>query len=81
MMQNQLDLGDFETAGRRYAVRQLGRPDQDAVLEVYRECEDFLASIQKGGSPRSDGPHGLQIVRALEAAQTSIRKGGQWVPV
>jgi predicted dehydrogenase len=36
------------------------------------ECEEFVASIAEGRSPRSDGASGLRVVRVLEQLQDSL---------
>jgi predicted dehydrogenase len=40
------------------------------------ECQHFLQSIQQGKTPQSDGRVGLKVVRVLEAAERSLRRGG-----
>ncbi|MGH7164752.1 MAG: Gfo/Idh/MocA family protein [Nitrospiraceae bacterium] len=43
------------------------------------ECQHFLQCVRTGAVPRSDGAHGLQVIRVLAAAQTSLERDG--VPV
>lgn len=43
------------------------------------ECQHFLDCIRSGAAPRSHGVHGLQVIRVLAAAQTSLERDG--VPV
>jgi predicted dehydrogenase len=43
------------------------------------ECAHFIRAVMTGTAPRTDGQHGLEVVRVLEAAQQSLRAGG--VPV
>lgn len=43
------------------------------------ECQHFLDCIRNSGTPRSDGRQGLQVIRILAAAQTSLELDG--VPV
>jgi predicted dehydrogenase len=38
---------------------------------------EFLDSIRKRRPPLTDGQAGLRVVRLLEAAQQSIKAGGQ----
>jgi len=45
------------------------------------ECAHFVECLEKKSRPRSDGLSGLEVVRALEAAQTSLEKGGLWTKV
>lgn len=42
-------------------------------------CQHFLACIQKGETPRSDGYDGLRVLRVLEAAQRSLSQSGKAV--
>jgi predicted dehydrogenase len=43
------------------------------------ECQHFLDCIQQGRRPLADGQEGLEVLRVLEAAQTSLKNQG--VPV
>jgi len=43
------------------------------------ECQEFLDCVRTGATPRSDGSHGLQVIRVLAAAQKSLDLDG--VPV
>ncbi|TLY25478.1 MAG: Gfo/Idh/MocA family oxidoreductase [Nitrospirae bacterium] len=45
------------------------------------ECQHFLDCSRNGATPRSDGVHGLQVVRVLAAAQKSLEMDGAPVPV
>lgn len=45
------------------------------------ECQHFLDCIRTGAKPRSDGRHGLQVIRVLAAAQKSLDLDGVPVPV
>jgi predicted dehydrogenase len=47
---------------------------QEEPLKI--ECQHFLDCIRDGTSPVSDGEQGRQLVRVLEAASTSLRRGG-----
>lgn len=40
------------------------------------ECAHFLDCIDSGARPRSDGRNGRDVVRILEAASESLRRGG-----
>jgi predicted dehydrogenase len=42
---------------------------------------EFLDSIRAARRPLTDGEAGLRVVRLLEAAQQSIKNGGQRVKV
>jgi predicted dehydrogenase len=40
------------------------------------ECQHFLDCIRDGATPLTDGSHGLELVRILEASSESLRRGG-----
>jgi predicted dehydrogenase len=40
------------------------------------ECAEFIRCATTGSAPRTDGTHGLEVVRILEAAQRSLRADG-----
>jgi len=40
------------------------------------ECQHFLDCIRSGDTPLTSGPHGLEVVRILEAASASLRQSG-----
>lgn len=43
------------------------------------ECQHFLDSIRNGTPPLTDGRKGLELVRILEAASDSLKRGGALV--
>jgi predicted dehydrogenase len=43
--------------------------------------DDFLGSIRRGGAPLSDGGFSLKVLAVLEAAERSLRAGGQKIPI
>lgn len=45
------------------------------------ECLHFIECIQEGRTPRTDGYNGLRVVQIIEAAQESLRHGGQLVAI
>jgi predicted dehydrogenase len=45
------------------------------------ECAHFIHAVMTGTAPRTDGQHGLDVVRVLEAAQQSLRSGGVPMPL
>ena len=52
---------------------------QEEPLKI--ECQHFLDCIRDGSKPLSDGEQGRQLVTVLEAATTSLRRGGSAVAV
>ncbi len=41
------------------------------------EMAHFIDCIENGARPKSDGMSGLRVVRALEAAEESMKNGGE----
>ena len=60
-----------------YRVGDMHAPHIDKTEPLTRVCGDFLDAIENGTRPLTDGEAGLEVVRILEAAQQSIRKGGE----
>lgn len=57
-----------------------GAPDRTVTLAdaepMRRELEHFLECVVSRQRPRTDGRNGLQVLRALQAAQSSLEGGG-----
>lgn len=45
------------------------------------ECQHFLDCIQQGKAPMTDGQQGVELVRILEAASESLKRGGAQVDI
>ncbi|MBI3979516.1 MAG: Gfo/Idh/MocA family oxidoreductase [Chloroflexi bacterium] len=45
------------------------------------ECQHFLDCVVRGEQPRTSGLDGLRVVQAIQAAEASLRRGGEMVPV
>jgi UDP-2-acetamido-3-amino-2,3-dideoxy-glucuronate N-acetyltransferase len=43
------------------------------------ECQHFLECVEQRQQPRTNGQDGLRVVKALEAANFSLRRNG--IPV
>lgn len=54
-------------------------PAVEPAEPLRREVEHFLTCIRDGGVPVSDGRIGAEVVRILEAVDTSRRQAGRWV--
>lgn len=52
--------------------------EQDEPLK--RECLHFLDCIANGQRPVTDGSEGLQVLKVLNVAQSSLNKGGRQLP-
>lgn len=56
-------------------------PWLDSTEPLKNECKAFIDSTRGESSPLTDGAHGLQVVRVLEAASKSLKDGGLTVSV
>lgn len=65
----------------QYRLGDMYAPAIDPGEALKREVQDFIACIQHGKRPITDGQAGLRVVSILAAAQESIRTGGQRVYV
>jgi predicted dehydrogenase len=73
-------LGDYGSFAEFQLLLRAGDvliPRVEFIEPLKRECQDFVDCIRTGATPRADGLQGLQVVRALEAAQKSMRDGGR----
>lgn len=52
-------------------------PKIDLSEPLRNECIHFIECIETGQQPLTDGRNGWQVVRVLEAAQRSLKSGGQ----
>src|SRR5437763_10285988 len=60
-----------------YRTGDVWAPKLDSTEALRYVVAEFLDSIREGRKPLTDGYAGLRIVRILEAAQQSIKNGGQ----
>jgi predicted dehydrogenase len=65
----------------QYRNGDMYAPAIDNSEALGREVRHFLYCIRQGKKPLTDGRAGLDIVRILAAAQESIRKDGQRIPL
>jgi predicted dehydrogenase len=56
-------------------------PRIDAAEPLGLELADFAHAVRTGAEPRSSAQLGLEIVQAIEAAEESMRRGGEPVSV
>lgn len=61
------------------AEHKLGGIDAEEPLAL--AVGDFLQSIRQGRAPLSDGNFSLKVLGVLEAAEKSLRSGGEKIPV
>ncbi len=79
-----VDYKDPETFGEyqlSYRSGDVISPRLDTYEPLRKEMEHFLECCENGLQPRTDGWNGLRVVRALEAAEKSMRNGGVVVDV
>ncbi len=62
-----------------YRIGDIVSPRVHVTEPLHQECLHFIECILKNEKPRTDGESGLQVVRVLEAANQSIKRGG--IPV
>jgi predicted dehydrogenase len=60
-----------------YRTGDVWAPKLDSTEALRHVVAEFLNSIREGRRPLTDGQAGLRVVRLLEAAQKSIKNGGQ----
>jgi predicted dehydrogenase len=64
-----------------YRTGDVWAPKLDATEALHYVVAEFIDSIRGRRHPMTDGESGLRVVRLLEAAQTSIKCGGQFVEI
>ena len=74
-------LEGFYDALVQYRNGDMYAPAIDNSEALGREVRHFLFCIRQGKTPLTDGRAGLCVVRILAAAQESIRKDGQRIPL
>ncbi|NJD54791.1 MAG: Gfo/Idh/MocA family oxidoreductase [Nitrospirae bacterium] len=60
----------------QYRIGDMHAPAHDNREALSTEIEHFVSCIKNGGTPITDGEAGLRVVRILEAADRSLKKGG-----
>jgi predicted dehydrogenase len=71
-------FGEFQLS---YRYGDITIPFLPSTEPLRLECEHFLECIATGRTPLTDGRHGLQVVRALESAQASLRDSSAALPL
>lgn len=61
-----------------YRTGDVWAPKLDATEALHHVVAEFLDSIRSRRRPLTDGEAGLRVVRILEAAQQSIKEGGNF---
>jgi predicted dehydrogenase len=76
---NGVTIKDPETFGEyqlSYRTGDITSPRIDTYEPLSAEMSHFLDCIENGTTPHSDGVHGLEVVKLLEAAEQSVKLGG-----
>jgi predicted dehydrogenase len=71
-------FADFQYS---YRYGDIHSPRIEDYEPLKKECEHFVACIQKGICPLTDGHSGLRVVSILEAACKSLKYSGRAIPV
>lgn len=75
-------LGEYDSFAKFQLIHRAGDlvvPRVNFVEPLKVESEHFVECVRDGKRPRTDGRHGLSVVRILEAAQRSLKAGGRSV--
>jgi predicted dehydrogenase len=59
-----------------YRTGDIVSPHLPAAEPLFREIEDFCAAVDTGGAPRSSAALGLEVIRMIEAVDTSLALNG-----
>jgi predicted dehydrogenase len=72
---------DYNTYGEYLSLRtgDIIIPKLESIEPLQAECQHFLDCVRQRKRPRSDGLDGLRVLKVLDAAQRSLKRGG--VPV
>ncbi len=73
-------LGKFDNFGKFQLIHRAGDlliPKLDFTEPLRLECEHFIQSIVEGGQPKTNGQHGLDVVKILAAARASMEQNGK----
>jgi predicted dehydrogenase len=71
-------FADFQFS---YRYGDIHSPRIEDYEPLRKECDHFLACIEKGACPLSDGYSGLRVVSILEAASKSLKLSGKSVQI
>jgi predicted dehydrogenase len=75
------DPQTFGEYGMTYRTGDIVSPQIEAAEPIQRELIDFCEAILTGRTPRSSAELGLEVVRTIEAVDTSLASGGARVPL
>lgn len=69
---------DYNTYGEYLSLRtgDIVIPKLENIEPLKAECQHFLDCVRERRKPRSDGLDGLRVLRVLDAASESLKRGG-----
>jgi predicted dehydrogenase len=78
-----LEPGTYVSYGDSLGIRSgdIWIPKVEMQEPLRLECLHFLSCVKHRTRPLTDGRHGIQVVRVLECAQTSLQRSGAPVAV
>lgn len=74
---------DYDTFGEYISLRfgDIYIPKVDGGEPLRTECQHFVDCVENRTTPISDGLDGLKVLQILDAAERSIKNGGNSVPI
>jgi predicted dehydrogenase len=60
---------------------EIFNPKIDEVEPLKTECQHFINCIKERKQPKTDGQNGIDVVEVLEAAEKSLKKGGEKINI
>jgi len=75
------DRGVRDRVRGDYRIGDTFAPYGDPSEPLARVCEGFVRAIETGEPALTDGRAGLEVVRILEAAQASLARAGERIPL
>jgi predicted dehydrogenase len=64
-----------------YRTGDIVSPQMEVAEPLFRELDDFCCSIRSGGVPRSSAELGMEVVRMIEAVDSSLATHGARVEI
>lgn len=83
IIRNELCANGFDQKKDKY-VKKKGEvitPLLDDYEPLYMECKHFIECIEENRKPLTDGECGMRVVKVLERAQESLKRGGKTVAI
>ncbi|MFQ5863207.1 MAG: Gfo/Idh/MocA family protein [Candidatus Brocadiales bacterium] len=83
VIKNELCANGFDQKKDKYVKKrgEVTTPELEDYEPLYLECKHFVECIESGLRPLTDGECGLRVVKVLETAQVSLKRGGKTVAI